>query len=279
MVFLAGLGHTGWNLRFLASHFLERYRCVGITRRGIGESCQDDVDYTLGRSTLDLIEICDALAMERPLWVAHSYGCQELARLIDVAPEHVAGVVLIDGAYDHSGDAAFLRQFSPSGPPAPESADLASLDALSAYLARVFGVRMPPEDVRACHRWAEDGRCIGRNEHPEAAARLKDSLVAPSWEALRDLPTLALFAQTEAWPVYAPGVIELDAARQQAFATFFAAMVEMKEMQIGRFADLLPDAHIGRPAESGHMLHLSHEWLVVRWINEWLESHSAGTTP
>lgn len=275
ILFLAGMGHTGWNLEYLASHFAGDFRCVLVTRRGIGASSKDNIDYSLPRAISDLVDICAALDVTRAIWVGHSFGCIEIEQLSHTRPDLIGGAVLLDGAYDYTSDDALIERFDPSGPPAPTDADLASSDALAAYLVRNFGTRQPPRDIEACHTWSAEGSCTGRNEHHEAAPTMLSAPPPPDYSALARMPVLGVFAQPASWLEDMPGVAGLDDKLQRKYADFFEAMTANREAQILRFADALPDAMIGRPPHSGHHLHLSHEWLVVHWMRQWLRESSA----
>ncbi len=271
IMFLPGLGHTAWNMEQIASHFVHDFSCVGMTRRGIGRSSQGDIEYSIERTAQDCLEICDSLGAESAIWVGHSLGCLEIEMMLRIQPDRVRGAVMLDGAYDHSGDELLIQKFLPSGPPAPTEAELASIETLAAYMVRVFGVRFPLSDIRESHVWSEEGRCVSRAANPGAGAAFISGIKPPDWQPLAERPVLAVFARPESWVESLPGVAGLDRDLQASYAEFFDAMTNQKESQIHDFAEVVPEAMIGRPPHSGHHVHLSHEWLIAKWMQRWLQ--------
>lgn len=269
VIFLAGMTHTAFCMEHLASHFLNDFQCVGITRRGFGQSPKGEIDYSHERLVLDIVEILRALNIRESVFIGHSFGCREIELLARDFPDLVQGCVLIDGAYDHSRDFEFLKNFHVAGPPKPSADDLLSIEAIATYTSRTLGVRLPQNELTAMHTFDRHGVCSGRTEDPVAAMKIIAQSETPDWSVLTQ-PTLAVFAKPNSWDVYAPGILYESEASQVEFARFFDAMTALKESQIREFSIRAPLASICRPEYSNHYLHLSHEWLLASWVRNFL---------
>jgi pimeloyl-ACP methyl ester carboxylesterase len=275
MIFLPGLTHTANCMHSLASHFFEDYRCLGITRRGFGNSSRGSIDYSQIRLVQDIYEVCAAVDSVSAIWVGHSFGCLEIELLADKHPNLVDGCILLDGAYDHSKDAGFLKEFHLSPPPQPSETDLQSIEKMGAYTSRTLGVLFPLEELAAIYTFDVNGKCLGRSEDPIAAPSIMAGVRLPNWQVISQ-STLAVFAKPNSWEVYAPGVLDQSTEEQREFARFFDAMTALKEKQIDDFSAAIPQAQIVRPECSNHYLHLSHESLIVSLIRGFLRELKAG---
>ena len=139
MVLLAGLGDTAHQYRGLAPRLTSRFRVVGLTRRGHGQSDRPDAGYDLGTLVEDIRSFLDTLGIERPVLVGHSFGGLEIALLAVRYPERVAAIVYLDALFprldpepDLSGDPIWA--VIPTGGPTVQ--DLVSRDAYLAYYKR-----------------------------------------------------------------------------------------------------------------------------------------------
>lgn len=269
IIFLAGMTHTMRCMAPLAAHFADQFHCIGITRRGFGESSEGELDYSMDRLVQDLEEVCRALGIDSAIWVGHSFGCAEIEQLNQRSPSIVKAAVFLDGAYDHTGDADFLKDFNMPGPRPPSESDLKNMSALSACISRTMGVTLPEREIEIMFPFTAEGSFQAQIHGLDAAAHCMAGFKKPDWSALKQ-PVLGIFLKPNEWPVYAPGVLYEDPEAQKATARFFDAMMERKEAQILEFAQSVPHALIARPEYSNHYLHLSHEWLVVHHMRELL---------
>jgi pimeloyl-ACP methyl ester carboxylesterase len=275
LIFLPGLTHTANCMKSLASHFLNDYRCLGITRRGFGNSSRGSIDYSQIRLVQDIQEVCTAVEVDSAICVGHSFGCLEIELLADKQPSLVSGCILLDGAYDHSKDVEFLKEFHLRPPPQPSETDLQSIEKMEAYTSRILGVSLPLEELAAIYTFDVDGKCLGRSEDPIAAPSIMAGVRVPNWQVISQ-PTLAVFAKPDSWEVYAPGVLDQCTEEQREFSRFFDAMTALKDKQIDNFSAAIPHAQIVRPECSNHYLHLSHEPLIVSLIRRFFRELKAG---
>src|ERR1017187_7948519 len=102
LVFLAGMGNTAHNFDAFAPKFTAHYHVYGITRRGYGASSQpapSDGNYSAGRLGDDVLAVIDALKLDRPVLIGHSFAGEELSSVGSRHPEKVAGLIYLEAAY------------------------------------------------------------------------------------------------------------------------------------------------------------------------------------
>jgi non-heme chloroperoxidase len=102
LVLLAGIGNTAHLFDEFAPRLASIGRVYGITRRGYGASSAPAAGYSVERLGTDVLQVLDALALERPVLTGHSIAGQELSFLATNHPNRIAGVVYIDGAYGYA---------------------------------------------------------------------------------------------------------------------------------------------------------------------------------
>jgi pimeloyl-ACP methyl ester carboxylesterase len=81
--------------------------------RGHGRSERPPTSYTTGDGAGDLCAILDALGVDHPVYlVGNSYGGIVAARMALIAPDRVAGLVLIEASCAGSGAAAWIEDMA-----------------------------------------------------------------------------------------------------------------------------------------------------------------------
>jgi pimeloyl-ACP methyl ester carboxylesterase len=139
MVLLAGLGDSAQVFRGLAPRLTNRFRVVGLTRRGRGRSDRPASGYDLDTLVEDVGRFQDALGIERAILVGHSFAGLEMPRLAVRLPERVEALVFLDAVFPRlepepvlSGDPVW----SVVPPGGPKADDLVSREAYLAYYQR-----------------------------------------------------------------------------------------------------------------------------------------------
>jgi non-heme chloroperoxidase len=102
LVLLAGAGNTAHVFDEFAPRLTGVGRVYGITRRGYGASSAPAAGYGVDRLGADVLQVIDALALERPVLIGHSIAGQELSFLAATHPDRLAGVVYLDGGYRYA---------------------------------------------------------------------------------------------------------------------------------------------------------------------------------
>jgi pimeloyl-ACP methyl ester carboxylesterase len=160
LVLLAGLGGTAHHYDDLAPRLATRYRVVGVTRRGHRGSSAPLGGYDFGRLADDVLRVMDAVGVNTPVVIGHSFAGEELHVLGARDAERIRGLVYIDAAFNRGDDAdstsfnAVARAVPAA--PSPTPTDLASFEALRAYLNRHGGAG-PEAHLRTRYRTNPDG--------------------------------------------------------------------------------------------------------------------------
>ena len=117
MVLLTGSGDNAHVYDQFAYQFTDRFRVIGITRRGFGRSSQPARGYDLDTRARDDIAVLDTLHIGQAVFVGHSLAGTELDKLGAVYPRRVRKLVYLDALDIGSGGWATI----PQPPTAPGS--------------------------------------------------------------------------------------------------------------------------------------------------------------
>jgi pimeloyl-ACP methyl ester carboxylesterase len=105
LIFLAGLDGTAHIFDHFAPKFTPKYHVYGITRRGFGASSAPppvDGNYSADRLGDDVLAVINALKLNRPVLVGHSFGGEELSSIGSRYPGKVAGLIYLDAGYGYA---------------------------------------------------------------------------------------------------------------------------------------------------------------------------------
>jgi pimeloyl-ACP methyl ester carboxylesterase/ATP-dependent Clp protease adapter protein ClpS len=105
LVFLAGLGFDAQVFAGFAGKFTDRHRVFSLSRRGFGQSSKPDPTdgaYASDRLGNDVLAVMEALGIERPVLVGHSFGGAEMSSVGSRYPERVSGLVYLDAGYEYA---------------------------------------------------------------------------------------------------------------------------------------------------------------------------------
>ncbi len=201
ILLLAGLGATAHGYDELAPMLARKHRVVAITRRGSGYSSRPDFGFDTPRLAQDVLQVMDALKLEKVLLVGHSIAGEELTWLGGHHPERFSGLVYLDAAYDRSGNAVMksrqsvLSRSLPPEPPIPPEATRNYL-AMSALLAERGHVRLTEGELIAM--WNVNKPFLAGT--PAMDARTPQAIVAaieaPDYAAIK-VPALAIYAMPD----------------------------------------------------------------------------------
>lgn len=89
--------HEDWAPQY--AHSAARHRVVALDLHGHGGSANTPGRIDVGAFAQDVIGLCDALGLGRVVLVGHSMGCRVLLQTWRDAPDRVAALVFVDGAY------------------------------------------------------------------------------------------------------------------------------------------------------------------------------------
>lgn len=77
----------------------ESHRVFALDQRGHGESDKPDAGYDFESVVGDLAAFIDALGLERPIVVGHSWGGNVALQYAAAHPDRTAGLAMVDGGY------------------------------------------------------------------------------------------------------------------------------------------------------------------------------------
>jgi pimeloyl-ACP methyl ester carboxylesterase len=201
IVLLAGLGATAHHYDDLAPSLTPRYRVVGLTRRGHRGSSAAPAGYGPVRLADDVMRVIDALGLDNPVVIGHSFAGEEMHVLGARHAAKIRGLVYVDAAFDRGDDAdteAYNAAAKPvPGAPTSTDADRTSFTALRAYLDK-YGGAGPEAWLRTRYRTNPDGSVAGMwaPDPPIRQAMMKDIQAAYkpyNPERIR-VPALAIYA-------------------------------------------------------------------------------------
>ncbi|MFZ1426612.1 MAG: alpha/beta hydrolase [Geminicoccaceae bacterium] len=267
MVMLSGGGDNAHVYDQFAFQFTDYFHVIGITRRGYLPSSQPPSGYDVPTRAADDIAVLDALGIDKAVFAGHSAAGAELSELGAKHAARVEKLVYLDAA-------DLAERFLPSRrePPLPDytDADLKSLQAYQAAMARLQALRTPAPAV--CHglRFAADGRILDSTTPDGVPAKISASVSSrppTDWAKIK-VPRLGIFAiftreARQAWYWY------LSPAKQAKFDKAWGPIVDWHRRTIRRFQEgnsantfLLP----GAP----HYVYINNEAEVVRWVRKFL---------
>jgi pimeloyl-ACP methyl ester carboxylesterase len=200
ILLLAGLGDTAHVFDDFAPRLTDRHHVYGVTRRGFGNSSAPDSGYDFDRLAEDVIGVVDALGLEEPIVVGHSFAGEEMHILGNRHAAEVAALVYIDAAFNRADDSADydakLRELPRA--PGPQPTDVGSIATLRDFRARNGMPPYPEAEIR--NRYVVDaGGNIGSPRMPAQAVR--EGISAAMSEAVKEygpepihIPALTIYA-------------------------------------------------------------------------------------
>ena len=104
LVFVHGFAcsHEDWDLQF--RFFKKSHEVVACDLRGHGQTPGRPQECTIEHFGGDVAALLSVLDLEKSFLIGHSMGCRVVLEAARLAPERIAGLVLIDGSRTGSGD-------------------------------------------------------------------------------------------------------------------------------------------------------------------------------
>jgi non-heme chloroperoxidase len=278
VVLLAGGGNTAHVFDEFAPKLTPYGHVYGITRRGFGASGFSMPEKPAERLRDDVLAVLDALHLDRPVLVGHSFAGAEMSAVAASAPDRVAGLVYLEAAYPYAfnnGAGPTMDEFlrgSGLQPPAPSASDLASFPSLQKREARVNGVRMPEAEIRQTWDTDPDGRPTKPRASPGAAMFMPILTSGPRYAAI-PVPALAIFALPhlqERWIGK-----RRDPAVRPAAQAYFTAIDAATEKQAKALERGTTGARVV-PLAGAHFVFLSNQRDVLRETRAFLRELPSG---
>ena len=158
LVFLAGLGNTAHVFDEFALRFTDRFRVVGITRRGFGASSRPSIGFGAQRLAEDVVAVIEALHVERPVLVGHSIAGEELSYIAARGGNLIGGLVYLDAAYDRTGAeiTALWKEWPEAAPERSPS------ESYREFSLRTRGYALPEFDLEQYQRFGDPPADVSR---------------------------------------------------------------------------------------------------------------------
>jgi len=272
LIFLAGMGNTAHNYDKFAPQFTAKYHVYGITRRGFGASSKPtptSTNYTADRLGDDVLAVMDALKLDRPVLVGHSFAGEEMSSIGSRYPERVAGLIYLEAAYG-------FAYYDPAHPMMElEMNDLKRrIDRLEAGGVDEKSYLLDLEArVSEFAKTLHDSN-LGVASMPPIPPRppIQAALNYGAEEYTKiPVPILAIYACPHNWD----RAFQNDPAMK---AKRLTADIASCTAQADAFAAGVPSAHVVRIPNADHYVFLSNEAEVVREMNAFLSKLDASTT-
>ena len=255
-----------------APKLTNQFHVYGVTRRGIGASDKPASGYAVQRSANDLLEVLDALKVQKSLLVGHSCAGQILTMFAAQHSDRLLGLVYLDGASDPTltpadvGAAMPDPAMLPRSIKPPSAPDNTSFEALRAAQRRDRGWAFPEAELRQQYVANSDGSVGGSLLSPVIRRAITvDARVKPDYSGVR-VPVLAIYQRDPPFEEVAANFLirndeERAALRQEHAATRALYVRWQRDLLAG-----VPTARIIELQGASLYMFLSHEADVLREI-------------
>jgi len=192
ILFLAGLASSAHAFDDFARLFVDRFRVVGITRRGIPPSDSSTTGYDPAQLTADIVAVMDSLHIDRAHVAGWSFGGGEAVLLAVNQPRRVRSVVLLD-SYDNSRQAATFAEVAKLEYPTDAWTSLDSVSPLAVlWKQQRSGSKRPLSHICTVYTFGADGRLTGFAANGDRLGAMTSSLPKLPYSSVRQ-PVLAFF--------------------------------------------------------------------------------------
>jgi len=110
MLFLSALTGGAHVFDSLAPHFTDRFRVLGLTRRGTEPSATPPSGYDTGTLAEDIRAFLDALNIGRVTLVGYSIAGDEMTRFAGVYPKRTTRLVYLDATWDRASNRELIKK-------------------------------------------------------------------------------------------------------------------------------------------------------------------------
>jgi non-heme chloroperoxidase len=256
----------------IAPKLTNQFHVYGVTRRGIGASDKPATGYTVQRSVNDVLEVLDALNLQKSLLVGTSCAGQILTMFAGQHSDRLYGLVYLDGATDPTLSPAEYDPPMPDPTTLPRSIksapapDITSFEAFRIAQRRDQKVAFPEAELRQQFVANPDGS-VGRSLlSPEIRRAITvDARVKPNYAGIR-VPVLAIYQADRPFEEVAA---DFDIHNEQERAALRQQYAATRAMYMRWQHDLLaavPTARIVELPDASLFMFLSNQADVLREI-------------
>jgi non-heme chloroperoxidase len=257
-----------------APKLTNQFHVLGITRRGIGASDKPAAGYSVQRSADDVIEVLDALKVQRVLLVGHSCAGQILTLFARQHSDRLHGLVYLDGAGDPTMTPADVGAALPDPALRPRllkptpPADNSSFDALRMSQRKARGWAFPEGELRQQYVANPDGS-VGRSSlSPEVRRAITlDARIKPDYSGIR-VPVLAIYQREPPFEDVAANYAIKSEQERSALRQEYATTRALYERWQRDLLASVPTARIVELVGAALYMFISNEADVLREIRD-----------
>jgi pimeloyl-ACP methyl ester carboxylesterase len=246
MVLLHGLASQAHIWDLTAPHLIDSFRVSALDQRGHGLTSKPDRGYDFQSVTRDLDRVLNRLQIGPAILIGHSWGGNVAVQYAVDHPDHVTGLVLVDGGFLEIGN----RLSWPEAEKQLEPPDLIGLpyDEMKSNLKRWMGAAWSPEgEAIILHNFEVrvDGTIapyMQKSNHMQVARAIWEHHPSELWPRIQ-CPVLMIPAATELYTDRDRSFLE---AKQQNVARAEKLLAHSQTIWMN---DTIHDIPLQRPIE------------------------------
>lgn len=264
LLFLHGDGESAHIFDDLAPKFTDRFRVLGLTLRGHGQSDQPASNYDTASLVEDVRQFLGAKKIKRAIFAGHGRAGDILTVLASKYPRRVSKLIYFDAAYDHAGGRALIEARETWLPQFPKR-DNEAYDAARAWYQLRYRCASPAilAAIRASTRLSADGTLQDRTPDSIYEALAAGSQAKPSYSKIK-VPALSFFARGD--------VRELitDPEKRRAAQPVLDAFERWRQEELGRFRKQMPRGRVIELPDTFHYCFIQRQDDVARQMRAFL---------
>ena len=268
ILFLAGLNASAHVFVDFAPKFTNHFHVYAMTRRGFGASEQTSNGYSIDTLTKDVLAVVNALHLDKVILIGHSMAGDEISKFASTYPDRVEKIIYLDAAQDRMNVMALYANM-PSDPD-PTTTDLASLPNLKRFMARVYGVSLPDDELKNTRVFGKDGKYEKQVTPGFIPGMIMQGLQHPNYKGIQ-CPALAIYAMpgsvAQVFPLYGT----LDAENKKKADTSFASFVRFAKEQEEIFKKAVKNKTIQEINGAHHYVFISNPVETEKFIRDFLK--------
>lgn len=267
LLFLAGATNTAHIFDDIAPKFTDRFRVLGLTRRGHGQSDAPADGYDIPTLVEDIRQFLDRMKIERVILVGHSLAGDEMTKFAETYPKRVNKLVYLDAAYDRAELLLMMAKAPTQAPPVSQH-DLTTFVGLRNSTKELFGFWSEAQeaDLRETSLGA-DGK-IKSPVSPQTMAGLFKGLQKSQLDYTKvKSPALAFYTVVKN-PVF-PAYLD-EAARQKTLTYTNEQWKPYVNRQIERFKTEVAGGQVIELPDANHFLFIQRQDEVVKEMRKFL---------
>ena len=268
ILFLSGLSNSAHIFVDFAPKFTDRFQVYAMTRRGFGASELTTNGYSIDTLANDVLAVVNALQLDKVILIGHSIAGDEISKFASSYPDRVEKIVYLDAAHDRMNLMALYANM-PSYPN-PTTTDFASLPNFKSFIARVYGVSLPDDELKNTRVFGKDGRYEKEVTPGFVPGLIIQGLQHPNYKGI-ECPALAIYATPNSVAQLFPFYTTLDDENKKRADTSFASFVSFAKEQEEIFKKAVKNNTIKEINGANHNVFISNPVETEKLIRDFLE--------